>query len=102
GVALLALAMRRGARADASARAFWLIVIWLGIAPVFVLANYRVDMIGKHLFFTMVPVAVAGGYALWQLARRRGWAGLLAALALATFAWQGVVFWIDRLVRASS
>jgi hypothetical protein len=100
GVALLAI--RRGPRADSSAGALWLIVIWLAIAPLFVLANYRVDMIGKHLFFTMVPVAVAAGYALWQLSRRRGWAGLLAALALTTFAWQGVVFWIDRLVTASS
>jgi hypothetical protein len=100
GVALLTI--RHGRRARFGAGALWLIVFWLGIGPLFVLANYRVDMIGKHLFFTMVPVAVAGGYALWQLSRRRGWAGVLAALALTAFAWQGVVFWIDRLVRASS
>ena len=29
--------------------------------------NYRVDMIGKHLFFTMLPVALAGGVALYGL-----------------------------------
>jgi hypothetical protein len=68
----------------------------------FLLINYRVDMIGKHLFFTMAPVAVAGGIALWHLSRRGRVAPLFASLLLATIAWQGLVFWIDRLVRAST
>lgn len=82
--------------------ALWLAAIWLSIAPLFTLVNYRLDMIGKHLFFTMPPVAVAGGVGLWALWRRGGWAALLASLALATVGWQGLAFWVERLVRASS
>jgi hypothetical protein len=100
GVALM-LARKRPRNASAD-RTLKLLVIWLAIAPLFMLANLRVDMIGKHLFFTMLPVAVASGPALWQLARRRGWVAMLAGLAFAAIAWQGVIFWIDRLVRASS
>lgn len=85
-----------------SSRAVWLIVIWLAVGPIFFVANYRVDMIGKHLFFIMAPVAVLGGVALWQVARRGRWAMALMSLALATVGWQALVFWIDRLVRASS
>jgi hypothetical protein len=60
-------------------------------------------MIGKHLFFTMVPFAVAGGAVLLGIARRgRGWGAALASLAFAAVAYQGVIFWIDRLLRASS
>ena len=59
-------------------------------------------MIGKHLFFTMVPVAVSGGVALFAFARRRRWATVLAGLALSLIAWQGLVFWIGRLVGQSS
>ncbi len=82
--------------------AFWLVAGWASIVPLFLLVNYRVDMIGKHLFFTMIPVAVLGGTSLWLLARRGRASGVLAALALALVTWQGLIFWIDRLIRASS
>jgi hypothetical protein len=83
-------------------RALVLLTVWAAILPVFFLANYRVDMIGKHLFFTMVPVAVAGGVALFAFARLGRWGTIFTTLALSLIAWQGVVFWIERLVRASS
>jgi hypothetical protein len=59
-------------------------------------------MIGKHLFFTMVPVAVAGGVALFAYARRGRWSTLFAGLAVALIAWQGLIFWIGRLGGQSS
>ncbi len=80
----------------------WLLATWLGIAPVFMLANYRVDMIGKHLFFTMLPVAALGAVFLWQLSRRQRWGLVLSGFVLITVGWQAVVFWVERLVRASS
>ncbi len=90
---------RSGGRLDGHV---WLVAAWLTIAPLFMIANYRVDMIGKHLFFTMLPVAAVGGVFLWQLARRQRWGLLLSGLLLITVGWQAMVFWYDRLVRASS
>jgi hypothetical protein len=98
GLGLL-LVTRRPGRAQG---ALWLLVSWLAIAPLFLLVNYRVDMIGKHLFFTMLPIAVAGGIYLAALARRRRLSSLLAGLVFTLLAWQGIVFWLDRIVRASS
>lgn len=80
----------------------WLVGAWIGIAPLFMLVNYRVDMIGKHLFFSMVPLAAAGGVALWQIGRRGRLPAILAGLALVTIGWQGLIFWIERLVGVST
>ncbi len=103
-IALAGLALVFAIRASSRQRfARWLLLIWAAIFPVFLLVNFRIDMIGKHLFFTMAPVAVAGGVALWDIGRRgRGWGTALNSLVLATVALQGIVFWIDRLLRASS
>jgi hypothetical protein len=60
------------------------------------------DMIGKHLFFTMVPIAVLGGVTLSRYWRRRRWGMPFAALLVVVVGWQGLVFWVERLVRASS
>jgi hypothetical protein len=98
GFALL-LGKRRLAH---SRRAVALLTLWVFILPLFFLANYKVDMIGKHLFFTMVPVAVAGGVALFAFARRGRWGTVFAGLAVALIAWQGLIFWIGRLVGQSS
>ena len=98
----LALLFAVGTGRLAQKRARWLILVWAAIAPIFLLVNLRMDMIGKHLFFTMAPFAVVGGVALWSLARRGRWAGVLVSLALTVVAWQGLVFWIDRLLRTSS
>ncbi len=84
----------------AQARATTLVIAWLAILPIFVAANYKIDMIGKHLFFTMLPVAVAGGVGLVALGGRGAWGGRLAGLLLGTVAWQALVFWVERLVRA--
>lgn len=82
--------------------ALYLIALWASIAPLFFLVNFRVDMIGKHLFFVMVPVAVAGGMALWGYGVRGRWGRALAAISLLITGWQGLLFWVERLVRASS
>jgi hypothetical protein len=98
GFALL-LGKRRLAHAR---RAVVLLTLWVFILPLFFLVNYKVDMIGKHLFFTMVPVAVAAGVALFAFARRGRWGTVFAGLAVALIAWQGLIFWIGRLVGQSS
>lgn len=92
---------RRGVRAE-QRRVFALLIVWAAIAPIFLLANYKFDMIGKHLFFVMAPVAIVGGAALLAYSRRGRWGGLLAGLALGLIAWQGLTFWVERLVRQSS
>jgi hypothetical protein len=105
GLALLFFRLRRGRRVGASEgarRVFWLLVAWASIAPGFILVNYRVDMIGKHLFFTMLPVAVAGSVALWEFGRRGRWATALMMLAFGAVGWQALTFWVERLVRAST
>jgi hypothetical protein len=79
-----------------------LTAFWTAILPIFMVANYRIDMIGKHLYYTMVPLSLGSGIFLWLLARRGGWprraAWVLAAVLLLT----GLLFWADRLVRAST
>ncbi|MDQ3704288.1 MAG: hypothetical protein M3437_03520 [Chloroflexota bacterium] len=99
GVLLLLARQRLGV---AQARATTLVIAWLAILPVFIAANYKIDMIGKHLFFTMLPVAVAGGVGLVALGGRGTWGGRFAGLLLGTVAWQALVFWVERLVRAST
>jgi hypothetical protein len=89
-------------RARRSGLAFVLLALWLAILPLFMLVNYRMDMIGKHLFFTMLPVAVLGGAALAPLWARRRWGAVLTALVVGVVGWQGLLFWVDRLVRAST
>ncbi|MEA2575710.1 MAG: hypothetical protein QOH93_3008 [Chloroflexia bacterium] len=101
GVGVLLLLARRHAAAG-HARATALVLAWLAILPLFVAANYKVDMIGKHLFFTMLPVAVTGGVGLLALGARGTWGRRLAGLLLFTVAWQAIVFWVERLVRAST
>jgi hypothetical protein len=85
-----------------SGLAFVLLALWMAILPLFMLVNYRMDMIGKHLFFTVLPVAVLGGAALAPLWARRRWGALLTALVVGVVGWQGLLFWVDRLVRAST
>lgn len=100
-VGILLLISRR-APYSMQRQAFGLVVVWLAIAPLFIAANYRVDMIGKHLFFTMLPVAVVAGVTLWAMVRKGPWGVRLCALLIAAVGWQAIVFWIERLVRASS
>jgi hypothetical protein len=87
---------------DGQARATTLVIAWLAILPIFVAANYKIDMIGKHLFFTMLPVAVVGGVGLFALGVHGTWGKRLMGLLLSTVAWQALVFWVERLVRAST
>jgi hypothetical protein len=99
GLLLLLVTRRRSVPAT---QALLLLTLWIAIAPVFFVANYRVDMIGKHLFFTMLPVTVLGAALLGRVVRRNTPGALFVGLVLTSVAWQGLVFWLDRLVRASS
>jgi hypothetical protein len=101
GLAWLFMRRHHG-RSEGARRVFWLLVAWASIAPAFILVNYRVDMIGKHLFFTMLPVAVVGGVALWEFGRRGRWATVLMVLAFGAIGLQALTFWVERLVRAST
>lgn len=83
-------------------RATILLAVWLAIGPIFMVANYKVDMIGKHLFFIMLPIAVAAGIGVMSLRRRGAWGGRFVMLLMGTVAWQAVVFWVERLVLAST
>jgi hypothetical protein len=79
-----------------------LLAIWLAVLPLFMVVNYRMDMIGKHLFFTMVPVAVFAGAALAMLWVRRRWSAAIGGLLVAIVGWQALVFWVARLVGQST
>jgi hypothetical protein len=100
-VGVLLLFARRHVKA-VHARATILVLTWLAVGPIFIAVNYKIDMIGKHLFFTMLPVAVAGGIGLAALGARGVWGRWLAALLLGTITWQALAFWVERLVRAST
>jgi hypothetical protein len=80
----------------------WLTAAWISVLFIFVVVNYRVDMIGKHLFYTMVPLSLGLGIFLWWLARRGGAARLFAVLTAGALAWTALAFWIARLVSAST
>ncbi len=100
-VAVVALLVRKAGN-PAHRRAFVLVLVWLLIAPLFMVVNYRVDMIGKHLFFVMLPVAVMSGIGVWLMSRRGQWGKVYAGLALVTVGWQALLFWVERLVGASA
>ncbi|MDQ2807840.1 MAG: hypothetical protein M3Z04_13175 [Chloroflexota bacterium] len=79
-----------------------LVAWWVAILPIFVVVNYRVDMIGKHLFYTMVPLALGSGIVLAAGWRRGGWTRWWVRLLGTALVWSALAFWIERLVRASS
>jgi hypothetical protein len=80
----------------------WLTAAWITVLFIFFAVNYRVDMIGKHLFYTMVPLSLGLGIFLWLLVRRGGAARLFAALTAGALAWTALAFWVARLVSAST
>jgi len=80
----------------------WLTAAWVSILGLFLVVNYRVDMIGKHLFYTVLPLAVGAGIFLWLLTRRDGAARLLAGLIMGALAWTALAFWAERLIQAST
>ncbi|HUS16500.1 MAG TPA: hypothetical protein VM536_15995, partial [Chloroflexia bacterium] len=102
GLLVLWWATRLAHRQTPEARLAALTAWWSAILPLFVAVNYRVDMIGKHLFYTMVPLALGGGLFLHQIARRGARARQLAILLAAALAWTALIFWLARLVQAST
>jgi hypothetical protein len=75
---------------------------WMVVLPVFMIINYKVDMIGKHLFFTVVPLSLGAGIFFWNLVKRGGAARLYCLLAASALAWTAIAFWVQRLVQASN
>lgn len=75
---------------------------WVSILPIFLVANYKVDMIGKHLFYTVFPLSLGAGIFLWALARRPGPARIFALLTVGALAVTALTFWVQRLVQASA
>ncbi|MCL5256401.1 MAG: hypothetical protein M1319_01215 [Chloroflexi bacterium] len=95
--AIFGLALYRVERLDR----FWLLLIaWLTIPVVFAVVGMHVDMIGKHLFYAMVPLSIGLGILLDRLSSR-GVAGRITGYMLfATLAWSAVSFWIFRILYA--
>ena len=69
-----------------SLRGWPLLLAWAAVLPAFSVADLFFNLLLKHHYFTMVPVAVGGGLVLAALARRgaagRVGAGVLLGLAL--------------------
>jgi len=101
GLAGLALLWWAGAKGPRMALFSALMGAWLLILPVFMIANYKVDMIGKHIFYTVFPLSLGAGIFLWGLARRGGAVRWFAYLSAGALAWTALAFWVQRLVQAS-
>ena len=73
-------------------------VCWFAIMPLFIPLNVITDLIGKHLIYVVVPVAVFAGAALaWLWQRRTWWARLLVVAALVQLTWSSLAFVVARL-----
>jgi hypothetical protein len=75
-----------------------LLLGWLLILPLFYVANYWLDMIGKHLLYTMYPLALASGVALAHLDRMGRWGRWLVWLLLAGLAFAALDLWLGRIL----
>jgi hypothetical protein len=78
-----------------------LALFWTAILPLFLVVNYRVDMIGKHLFFTMMPLALGSGIFFWLLSRQRRLAHVTVSLIAGALVWVALVFWLGALTPAT-
>jgi len=74
---------------------------WMLVLPVFLVVNYKVVMIGKHLFFTVVPLSLGVGIFFLQLAQRGGKARLFCFLSAGVLDSTALLFWVQRFVQAS-
>ncbi len=101
GLAGLALLWWAGSKGPRMALFSALMGAWMLILPVFMIANYKVDMIGKHIFYTVFPLSLGAGIFLWGLARRGGAVRWFAYLSAGALAWTALAFWVQRLVQAS-
>ncbi len=75
-----------------------LLLGWLLILPLFYAANYWLDMIGKHLLYTMYPLALASGIALAYIDRLGRWGRWLVWLLLTALAFAAGSLWLERIV----
>jgi hypothetical protein len=101
GLAGLALLWWATSKARQTAVFGTLMGVWISILPIFLLVNYKVDMIGKHLFYTVVPLSLGGGIFLWDLWQKGSVSRLFVVLVSAALAWTALAFWVQRLVQAS-
>ena len=101
GLAGLALLWWAASKVGRTAVFGTLMGAWISILPIFLLVNYKVDMIGKHLFYTVVPLSLGSGIFLWGLWQKGNISRLFVVLAGAALAWTALAFWVQRLVQAS-
>jgi hypothetical protein len=85
GSALIPLAGLGGLARARAMRGWPLLLAWAAVLPVFSAADLFFNLLLKHHYFTMVPVAVGGGLLLAALAQRgrAGWVGAIVLLGLA-------------------
>jgi hypothetical protein len=85
GSALIPLAGLGGLARARAMRGWPLLLAWAAVLPVFSAADLFFNLLLKHHYFTMVPVAVGGGLFLAALAQRgrAGWVGATVLLGLA-------------------
>ncbi len=73
---------------------------WLAIFVGGMALNLRIDMIGKHIYYTVPAAAIAGGLILSHLWKRRmggNAARVLAVLVGIQLVWAGLAFVAGRL-----
>ena len=85
---------------EAGRRLAILLLAWLLIFVGGLIVNFRIDMIGKHIYYTLPAAAVAGGLLLAHLWRRPlgGFASrALVALVGLQLVWAALMFVAGRL-----
>ena len=79
----------------------WLTLAWLGSAFGFALGELVAGLSVRFHLFVGPALAVAAGWALWQLWRSHRHIGPVASLIIAGFwLWQALAYWIDRVLHA--
>ncbi|HEY8596812.1 MAG TPA: hypothetical protein VIL85_00200 [Thermomicrobiales bacterium] len=78
-----------------------LTLTWLATALPFFLAALFAGLSVRFHLFVGPALAVAAGWALWQLWRIHRFIGPILALVISAFwLWQGLVYWADRVLHA--
>ncbi len=75
--------------------------LWIGVLVLFGLVGYKVDMVLKHVWFTVPLLAALSGPVLWNLGRRERAGLLLASGVLVYLTWASISLWTWRIWEAS-
>ncbi len=97
----LLLAGSNGLRRLRPSPAVPLVITWLGTAVPFLLAALVAGLSVRFHLFVAPALAVVAGWALWQLWRSHRLLGPLVSLTIgAIWLWQGMSYWVDRVLHA--